>query len=85
MEGVSDHLLGEREKKLKELTRIFHNKTKLDNVWADEATLDLVIERVKEEYANSKSLFALCHGTRNGFEQNYIASKLNIEIIGVSN
>jgi hypothetical protein len=60
----------------------FHNKRKLHDVWADEATLDLVINRVKDEFPRSKSLFAICHGTRNGFEQNYIASKLEVEIIG---
>lgn len=62
--------------------QIFHNKRKLHNVWADEATLDLVIERVKNEYQGSRLLSAICHGTRNGFEQNYIASKLEVEIIG---
>ena len=62
--------------------QVLHNKTKIDNVWADEVTLDLVIERVKSEFPGSKSLFAICHGTRNGFEQNYIASKLEVDIIG---
>lgn len=62
--------------------QILHNKIKLDNVWADEATLDIVIDRIEKEYPDSKSLFGICHGTRNGFEQNYIASKLSTEIIG---
>lgn len=60
----------------------FHNKRKLDNIWADEATLNLVIERVKAEFPDGKSMFAICHGTRNGFEQNYIATKLGVDIIG---
>lgn len=59
-----------------------HNKRKLNDVWADEATLDLVIARVETEFPGKKSLFAICHGTRNGFEQNYISSKLDAEIIG---
>lgn len=63
-------------------TQIYHNKRKIAEVWADEGTLDLVIERTKKEFPNHPSLFALCHGTRNGFEQNYIASKLDVEIIG---
>jgi hypothetical protein len=62
--------------------QIYHNKKKLQNVWADEATLDLVIERVKNEYPHNNKFFAICHGTRNGFEQNYIASKINVDIIG---
>ncbi|MBA3013381.1 MAG: hypothetical protein KKD63_09790 [Proteobacteria bacterium] len=60
----------------------FHNKRKLYDVWADETTLDIVIEKVKNEFPGNKSLFAICHGTRNGFEQNYIADKLEVEIIG---
>ena len=62
--------------------QVRHNKRKIENIWADEGTLDLVIERVKAEYPETSGLFALCHGTRNGFEQNYIASKLDVEIIG---
>ncbi|MCB1759294.1 MAG: hypothetical protein KDI68_05860 [Gammaproteobacteria bacterium] len=59
-----------------------HNKRKINEIWADEATLDLVIKRVNEEFPNVKNLFGICHGTRNGFEQNYISSKLGVEIIG---
>ena len=62
--------------------QIFHNRQKLESIWADETTLNLVIERVKKEFPDREPLFALCHGTRNGFEQNYIASKLEVEIIG---
>lgn len=60
----------------------FHNKRKLRDVWADEATLNLLIERVRAELPENKAIFAICHGTRNGFEQNYIASKLEVEIVG---
>jgi hypothetical protein len=63
-------------------TQIFHNKRKLESIWADEATLDVVTERVKKEFPDQNRLFAICHGTRNGFEQNYIAAKLDVEIIG---
>jgi len=62
--------------------QILHNKRKLKNIWADEVTLDLVIERVKVEYPTIDQLFALCHGTRNGFEQNYIAQKVDVDIVG---
>lgn len=60
----------------------FHNKRKLDRIWADYDTLDLIINRVSEEFNIDGSQFALCHGTRNGFEQNYIASRINVEILG---
>lgn len=63
-------------------TQIFHNKRKLQRVWADERTLSLVIDRVRREFPDGRELFALCHGTRNGFEQNYIASQLDLTIIG---
>jgi len=63
-------------------TQVFHNKRKLERVWADERTLNLLVERVLQDFTNERELFALCHGTRNGFEQNHIASKLNVRIIG---
>lgn len=63
-------------------TQIFHNKRKIDTVWADEDTLDAVISRAKKEFNGKNRLFALCHGTRNGFEQNYIASKIDVDILG---
>lgn len=61
--------------------QIFHNKRKINNVWADEKTLDLVAQRVQQEFPG-KRVKALCHGTRNGFEQNYLAEKLDADILG---
>jgi len=61
--------------------QIFHNKRKIQKVWASKNTLNKVINRVRKDFKNKK-LFALCHGTRNGFEQNYLASKLRVRIIG---
>lgn len=63
-------------------TQIATNEQKLQHVWADEQTLDLVVERAKKEFATADPIFALCHGTRNGFEQNYIASRIEGEILG---
>lgn len=63
-------------------TQIFHNKRKVEKVWADEKTLDLVADRVVREFGRERRLFALCHGARNGFEQNYIDTRLNVEILG---
>ena len=62
--------------------QILHNKRKLTEVWADKATLDLVVERVRNEFPGLDTLSAICHGTRNGFEQNYIASKMKVDIVG---
>jgi len=63
-------------------TQVFHNKRKVEKVWADESTLDLVVDRVVEEFGRKRRLFALCHGSRNGFEQNYISTRLDVEILG---
>jgi hypothetical protein len=63
-------------------TQVFHNKRKVEKVWADESTLDLVVDRVVKEFGRERRLFALCHGSRNGFEQNYISTRLDVEILG---
>ena len=62
-------------------TQIKWNRIKLERIWAESQVLDLVIERVKK--ANGASnLFGLCHGSRNGFEQEYLARSLNGAILG---
>ncbi len=61
--------------------QIFHNKRMINNVWADEKTLDLIAQHVQKEFPG-KNLKALCHCSRNGFEQNYLARKLDADILG---
>lgn len=61
--------------------QIHHNKRKIGQVWADEATLRRVGERVVREFAGS-GVSGLCHGTRNGFEQNFLADQFGFEMIG---
>jgi hypothetical protein len=51
--------------------QIYHNKRKIDRIWADERTLDRVIDIVKM-LAPKKEVHGICHGTRNGFEQKYL-------------
>lgn len=58
-----------------------YNVEKINKVWADAPTLDLIIKRVLQEFP-ARKISALCHGTRNGFEQNYFAEKLDVEILG---
>ena len=62
-------------------TQIAHNIRKLKNVWADKATLDAVCDIVRE-VVPGEAWRGLCHGTRNGFEQNYIAEKPGFDAIG---
>ncbi len=63
-------------------TQIFHNKRKINEVWADEKTLGMVCSRIRQEFGSTTKLFGICHGSRNGFEQNWIATQLNAEVVG---
>lgn len=61
------------------------NKKKLNRVFADESVLSIVADRVKGNLrAGSKGGFGLCHGSRNGFEQNFLRTLLGeeFEVIG---
>lgn len=50
-------------------TQIFHNVRKLDQVWADDKTLQIVAERVEKNMPDhSSSIEGICHGSRNGYE-----------------
>jgi hypothetical protein len=61
--------------------QVFHNKRKLNQVWADSKTLDLIVARLHQEFPGVK-LKGICHGARNGFEQNYLAENHGISVIG---
>ena len=52
--------------------QIHFNKQKIDQIWADKKTLKRVGEILLKEYADRSVIQGLCHGTRNGFEQNYL-------------
>jgi len=54
-------------------TQIDHNIRKLSKVWADDKTLDRVAEKVLS-LKLGETIKGICHGTRNGFEQNYLTS-----------
>ncbi len=62
-------------------TQIKWNKIKIDRVWADSQVLDLVVTRIRQNLG-SQEIFGLCHGSRNGFEQNYLLSHLKGQILG---
>ena len=63
-------------------TQIFFNKKKITNVWADEKTLNQIIIFLEKNINNNK-IKGICHGSRNGFEQNYF-NKYNekFDVIG---
>ena len=62
-------------------TQIKWNRIKLEKVWADAQVLDVVTARVINSLGKD-GLFALCHGSRNGFEQGYLSEQLGGTILG---
>ena len=63
-------------------TQIFFNKQKINKVWADENTLKIVSNFLKESIKSEK-IKGLCHGSRNGFEQKCFIKEIpNAEVIG---
>ena len=62
--------------------QIFHNKRKINSVSADKLTLQRVVELVVSN-TEKRPIKGLCHGVRNGFEQNYLNSlNVGIEALG---
>lgn len=59
--------------------QIFHNKRKLQNIWADDITLTEVLNDLK---ANGLNTSGICHGARNGFEVEWFRKELGGDVIG---
>lgn len=59
-----------------------HNRRKIDLVWADEATLSTLCDELRREIPTKARLVGICHGTRNGFEQRFIADYAGFDVIG---
>ena len=59
--------------------QIAANKKKLENVWADELTLNRVVEDLKTRGLGANGI---CHGARNGFEVGFLRDVLQGEVIG---
>ena len=63
-------------------TQVFYNKKKINHVWADETSLRILSNFIKENVIKG-SIKGLCHGSRNGFEQEFFNNNIqNSEIIG---
>jgi hypothetical protein len=54
------------------------NKLKIANVWADEAVLNSIVNLFRNGRNRKSKIFGLCHGSRNGFEQNYLAREIGL-------
>jgi len=62
--------------------QIYHNYRKLGRVWADAGTMDLLAESLRAMFGTGP-IKGLCHGTRNGFEQNHLnANHPGFAVIG---
>lgn len=63
-------------------TQIYYNKQKINKVWADETTLETISNFLKEKI-KSNLIRGICHGSRNGFEQNFFNNETDgFEVIG---
>ena len=63
-------------------TQIYFNKKKIEKIWADEINLKIVSDFLKSNIEISK-IQGLCHGSRNGFEQNFFNKELkHSKVIG---
>tara|TARA_A100001011_G_scaffold396786_1_gene495788 strand:- start:727 stop:1464 length:738 start_codon:yes stop_codon:yes gene_type:complete len=62
--------------------QIHFNQKKIDSVWADKTTMHKIGEIVKKN-TNASLIKGICHGTRNGYEQNYLNENFKgFEVIG---
>lgn len=62
--------------------QIFHNKRKISRVWADKKTLTLIANILLKKFGKSM-IKGICHGSRNGFEQNFFSEfSSNIRALG---
>ena len=57
-------------------TQIFYNKKKLNHVWADEESLNIITDFIKKNIIK-ENINGLCHGSRNGFEQEFFNNNIN--------
>ena len=60
------------------------NRRKIEHVWADEGVLTALCRELRQEFGQTDGrLNGICHGTRNGFEQDFLAKQAGFgEVIG---
>lgn len=56
------------------------NKRKIENVWADQPTINFIADYLKARNPDLKR--GLCHGVRRGNEQKWFSDRLGIDAIG---
>lgn len=63
-------------------TQVFYNKKKIEHVWADETSLKILSDFIVKNIVKN-NIKGLCHGSRNGFEQEFFNNNIkNSEVIG---
>jgi hypothetical protein len=63
-------------------TQVFYNKKKIEHVWADETSLKILSDFITKNI-DKNNIRGLCHGSRNGFEQEFFNNNIkNSEVIG---
>ena len=62
-------------------TQIHFNKKKINKIWADEETLKKIVIFLNEN-TDLDIIKGICHGSRNGFEQNFFNKDKKFEVIG---
>jgi hypothetical protein len=61
-------------------TQVFHNRRKLEEVWADDSTLQSLVGHLKGRIPAPRA--GICHGARNGWEVEALARLTGAEVIG---
>jgi hypothetical protein len=60
--------------------QVFHNKRKINEVWADARTLGVIAAYIREHVPVVRA--GICHGTRRGYEQAELSRLLGCPVIG---
>lgn len=59
--------------------QVHHNKRKIEQVWADEGTLEAIILDLQKRGLTENGI---CHGARNGFEVGFFREQLGSDVVG---
>jgi len=60
--------------------QVHYNKHKIDQVWADEKTIGIIADYIKEHMSDIRG--GICHGTRRGYEQAEFSKLLGCPVVG---
>ena len=61
-------------------TQIFYNKKKINHVWADKISLKILSNFINNNIIKD-NIKGLCHGSRNGFEQEFFNNNIQNSLV----